>query len=226
MKDRRSLLTSFDSLRRDIDASGAMEGMDAFTTRAFDMVSSGAVRRALDLSKEEPRALDRYKGVEPFLIARRLVEAGVGCVSFDFGYWDLHKGNFKGHRRQVPLVDRGIANLIGDLCDRGMDQDVVTMMCGEFGRTPKIGDPIGPDGRGHWAPVMSVLMAGGGLKMGQVVGSTDSRAEQPKEQPYRASQVLSTVYHALGIDPAMTFKNANGRPMYLLDDRDPVTELL
>ena len=119
----------------------------------------------------------------------------------------------------------GRANLIQDLHDRGMDQDVVVVMWDEFGRTPKIGDAT-PDGRGHWPSVMSAVIAGGGLKMGQVIGSTNARAETPKDRSYRISQVLSTIYQTLGIDPAQTFPNGSGRPMYLLDDREPVTELL
>ncbi len=224
MENRKSLLSSFDNVRRDIDASGTMKGIDSFTSRAFDMIASGAVRKALDLSKEEPRSRDRYKGIEQFLMARRLVESGVGCVTLSIGGWDTHSSNFKTLRRQLPEVDRGIANLIQDLHDRGMDKDVVTVMWGEFGRTPKINNSDG--GRDHWAPVMSALVAGGGLKMGQAIGSTNARAEHPKDRPVTASQVLSTLYHALGIDPSRTFSNGSGRPMYILDDREPIGELI
>jgi hypothetical protein len=225
LEDRKTLLASFDSVQREIDASGTMKGLDAFTTRAFDMVASGAVRKALDLSREDPRVRDRYRGVEQFLTARRLVEAGVGCVTLSFGGWDTHSENFKTLRRQLPPLDVALANLIQDLHDRGMHNDVVTIMWGEFGRTPKIGDST-PDGRGHWPPVMSALVAGGGLKMGQAIGTTNPRGEFPKDRPITVPQVLSTIYHALGIDPAMTFPNGAGRPMYILDDREPVAELL
>jgi hypothetical protein len=225
VESRRELLSSFDQLRRDIDATGSMKGSDAFTTRAFDMIASGTVRKALDLTREDPRVRDRYKGIEQFLMARRLVEAGVGCVTLSIGGWDTHEKNFISLRKQLPQVDRGIANLIGDLCARGMDKDVCTVMWGEFGRTPKIGD-VTADGRGHWPPAMSALIAGGGLKMGQAVGSTTSKGEHPKDRPYRVSQVLATMYQAMGIDPSQTFPNGSGRPMYILDDRDPVTELL
>jgi hypothetical protein len=221
--ERKSLLASFDDVRRDIDASGTMRGLDAFATRAFDMVASGTVRKALDLTKEEPRSRDRYKGVEQFLTARRLIEAGVGCVTLAIGGWDTHGDNFKTLKRQLPEVDRGVANLIQDLHDRGMDKDVVTVMWGEFGRTPKIN---GGAGRDHWSPVMSALVAGGGLRMGQAVGSSSARGEYPKDRRYTVPQVLSTLYQALGIDPSMTFPNGSGRPMYILDDRAPVTELL
>jgi Protein of unknown function (DUF1501) len=223
VEDRKTLLASFDNVRRDIDASGSMRGMDAFNTRAFDMVASGTVRRALDLTREDPRVRDRYKGVEQFLTARRLIEAGVGCVTLAIGGWDTHGDNFKTLKMQLPQVDRGVANLIQDLHDRGLDKDVVTVMWGEFGRTPKIN---GGAGRDHWAPVMSALVAGGGLKMGQAIGTTSARGEYPKDRRVSASQVLATIYQAIGIDPALTFPSGSGRPMYVLDDRDPVTELL
>ena len=234
MSNRRSLLAGFDSLRREVDRSGAMEGMDVHTMRAFDMVSSGAIRNALDLSRESLQVVKRYdadnrefftQGGNMFLLARRLVEAGVGCVTISFGGYDTHASNFRTLRNKLPIIDRGVANLIQDLHDRGMDKDVVTIVWGEFGRTPKIGDAT-PDGRGHWPAAMSAMIAGGGLKMGQVVGSTTSRGETPRDRPYRVPQVLSTIYHALGIDPSRTFPNRSGRPMYILDDREPVRELL
>ncbi len=223
--ERRDLLQRFDDVRRDIDASGTMRGLDTFATHAFDMIASGTTRRALDLSKEEPRTRDRYRGVEQFLTARRLIEAGVGCVTLGYGGWDTHSQNFIQLRRQLPDLDRGIANLIQDLHERGMDQDVVTVVWGEFGRTPRIGDST-PDGRGHWPNVMSAMIAGGGLKMGQVVGSSNARGELPRDRRCTPSQVLSTIYQAMGIDPAQTFPNGSGRPMYILDDRQPLTELL
>jgi hypothetical protein len=227
MKDRQSLLTSFDSVRREIDTTGTMRGIDRFQERAVDMVFSGKVRKALDLSREEPRSRERYRGyqVEQFLTARRLVEAGVGCITLNYGGWDTHSENFKTLRRQLPPLDLGLSHLVQDLHDRGMQNDVLIIMWGEFGRTPKVGDST-PDGRGHWPPVMSALLAGGGLKMGQAIGSSSARGETPKDRPYTVQRVLSTVYHTLGIDPGRTFPNGSGRPMYLLDDRKPVSELI
>jgi len=222
--DRRDLLERFDTVRRDIDQSGTMRGMDSFTQRAFDMVASGATRRALDLTNEEPRTRDRYRGIESFLTARRLVEAGVGCVTLAYGGWDTHERNFETLRRQLPELDRGVANLVQDLHDRGMDRDTVVIVWGEFGRTPRVNSNMG--GRDHWAPVMSAMVAGGGLRMGQAIGSSSARGEYPRDRRYTASQVLSTVYRAMGIDASMTFPNQTGRPMYILDDREPVTELL
>jgi hypothetical protein len=224
MGNRQDLLTRFDTVRREVDATGTMKGMDAFAGRAFDMIASGVVRDALDLKKEDVRTRDRYKGIDQFLTARRLIEAGVGCVTLSYGGWDTHSSNFKTLKQQLPVLDRGIANLIQDFHDRGMEDDVVTVVWGEFGRTPKINSTDA--GRDHWSPVMSALVAGGGLKMGQVVGSSSARGEYPKDRPFKVPHVLSTVYHALGIDPATTFNNGAGRPMYILDDRAKVEELI
>src|SRR5262249_7785064 len=135
---RRRLLDGFDGMRREVDTTGSMAGLDSFTQRAFDMIASGGVRTALDLSREARAVRDRYRGVEQFLTARRLVEAGVGCVTLAIGGWDTHGQNFRTLARQLPLVDRGVANLIQDLHDRGLANDVVTVMWGEFGRTPRI----------------------------------------------------------------------------------------
>jgi hypothetical protein len=223
LDDRKNLLAQFDDTRRDIDASGTMVGMDAYTEKAIEMVTAGVVRDALDLRKEDPKTVERYKGVEQFLTARRLVEAGVGCVTLSIGGWDTHGQNFQTLKKQLPKVDQGIANLIQDLHDRGMADDVVTVMWGEFGRTPKVNMNAGRD---HWAPLMSAMIAGGGLKMGQAVGVSTAKGEQPKDRPCTVPQVLSTIYRALGIDPSATFPNGAGRPMYILDEREPVKELL
>ncbi len=223
LDERKSLLDQFDDTRREIDASGTMSGMDAYTEKAIEMVTAGVVRDALDIRKEDDKTRERYKGVEQFLTARRLIEAGVGCVTLSIGGWDTHGNNFTTLKRQLPMVDKGIANLIQDLHDRGMQDDVVTIMWGEFGRTPKVNNNAGRD---HWAPVMSALIAGGGLRMGQAVGASTAKGERPKDNPLSVQRVLSTIYHVLGIDPSLTFTNGSGRPMYILDDREPVKELL
>jgi len=220
--ERRAILNQFDAMRRDVDATGTLEAMDSFRGRAYDMILSGAVRQALDLSLEDVRTRERYRGVEKFLLARRLVEAGVGAVTLDIGNWDTHFDNFPYLREWLPKVDQGVSTLIDDLHARGLDQDVVTVMWGEFGRTPLINNRAGRD---HWQPAMSALIAGGGLRMGQMIGSTTSRGEEARDRPYRVPQVLSTVYRALGIDPAQTFSDHNGRPKHILDDREPIREL-
>ncbi|GIW82238.1 MAG: hypothetical protein KatS3mg105_4045 [Gemmatales bacterium] len=223
LEDRRKLLSEFDTIRRDIDASGSMAGMDDITARAFEMVTSGKILKALDLSREDPRVRDRYKGVERFLTARRLIEAGCGVVTLAIGGWDTHSNNFKTLEKQLPQVDRAVANLVQDLHDRGMDKDVSVVMWGEFGRTPRINKNSGRD---HWPQVMSALIAGGGLKMGQAIGESTSRGERPKDRPISPSNVLSTLYRAMGIDPSRTFNDPSGRPIYILDEREPVHELL
>jgi hypothetical protein len=192
---------------------------------AFDMVASGTARKALDLTREEPRTRDRYKGVEQFLTARRLVEAGVGCVTLAYGSWDTHGQNFQLLKQQLPQVDRGVANLVQDLYDRGLDKDVSVVMWGEFGRTPKINMSEG-GGRDHWSPVMSALVAGGGMKMGQAIGSSSARGEYPRDRRMGVQNVLATLYKAAGIDPARTFNNGSGRPVYVLEQRETVKELL
>lgn len=223
LNDRKNLLDTFDDTRREIDAKGTMAGLDAYAEKAIEMVTGGVVRTALDLGKEDVATRERYKGVEPFLTARRLVEAGVGCVTLSYGGWDTHGNNFQTLKRQLPILDRGIANLIRDLHDRGLGDEVCTVVWGEFGRTPRINNNAGRD---HWSPVMSAMVAGGGLKMGQAIGSTTEKGERAKDRPYTVPQLLSTIYRAIGIDPATTFPNGAGRPMYVLDDREPVKELI
>jgi uncharacterized protein (DUF1501 family) len=188
------------------------------------MVASGTTRRALDLNNEDARSRDRYRGIEQFLTARRLVESGVGCVTLAYGGWDTHERNFETLRRQLPELDRGIANLVTDLHERGLADDTAVIVWGEFGRTPRVNNNMG--GRDHWGPLMGCMIAGGGMRMGQAIGSSSSRGEYPRDRRVTASQVLSTVYRAVGIDPSQTFPNGAGRPMYILDDREPVSELL
>jgi hypothetical protein len=235
--DRLSLLRGFDDMRRDLDASGALAGVDAFTAQALDMITSPRVRNAFDFLREPDRVRNRY-GDDPygpnralamkFLIARRLVEAGVSVVSLDAFSWDTHSDNFPICRRQLPLLDQMLSALVSDLSDRGLDRDVVVVMWGEFGRSPKIYFEPGKKsaGRDHHGPANFVLFAGGGLKMGQVIGATDARGERPKGAPYRPQNVLATLYRVLGIDPETTIPDHNGRPVYLLDEREPIAELV
>ena len=221
MHDRRNMLDSFDTVRRDIDNNVA--GYDAFTQRAFDMISAGVVRNALDLNREPQVSRSKYQGVEQFLTARRLVEAGVGCVTLSIGGWDTHGQNFQTLRRQLPQVDKGIANLVNDLHERGLLDDTVIVMWGEFGRTPRVNNNAGRD---HWSPVMSAMVAGGGMRMGQAIGASTARGERPQDRRYTVPQVLGTLYRTIGIDPAQTFLNGAGRPIHIVEDREPVRELI
>jgi hypothetical protein len=240
LEERRTLLAGFDQVRRELDASGGMHAMDAFQRRAVDMVTSNAVCQALDLSREPLPVLDRYKGCTNLLLARRLVEAGVSVVTVAQGgterragqylgnIWDSHKQIFPHYRAMLPAYDRAVHTLLTDLYDRGLDQQVAVVIWGEFGRTPKVGAEGAEfaSGRGHWHDAGFAVLAGGGLRMGQVVGETDARAERAKGRPYTPQNVLATLYHVLGIDPAMTFPDYEGRPVYLLDDREKIKELV
>ena len=221
--DRRALLSDFDRFRNEADRTGAMSGMDSFTARAFDMITAPKTRDALDLTREDPRTRERYGSATQFLAARRLVEAGVRCVTLAVGSWDTHGNNFGHLRNQLPTVDQAVATLVEDLHARGLDQDCSVVMWGEFGRTPRVNSGAGRD---HWEPVMSALIAGGGLRMGQVIGSTNGHGEVAKDRPITVQQVLATLYHGLGVDPATTLNSASGRPMYLLDDRTPISEMI
>ena len=236
LDSRKGLLAGFDGLRRDIDASGTLEGLDAFTKRSFEILTSSKMVEALDLSKEDPRLRARY-GIgdmnpvddgppccmDHFLMARRLVEAGVRVVTLAFGRWDYHNDNFGQCRARLPKLDMGLSSLIEDLHARGLDKDVSVVVWGEFGRTPRINAQAGRD---HWAPASFAMLAGGGMRTGQVIGSTNRLGEVPKDRPVRVQEVFATLYHNLGIDPALTFNNHAGRPMYLLDEHRPMRELV
>jgi len=221
MEGRRNMLDTFDGVRRDVDNNVA--GYDAFTQRAFEMISAGVVRNALDLNREPQASRTKYQGVEQFLTARRLIEAGVGCVTLSIGGWDTHGQNFQTLRRQLPQVDKGVSNLVNDLQERGLLDDTVIVMWGEFGRTPRINQGAGRD---HWSPVMSALVAGGGMRMGQAIGASTARGERPQDRRYTVPQVLATLYRTIGIDPAQTFTNGAGRPIHIVEDREPVRELI
>ena len=242
--EREALLTQFDQARREADASEEMRALDEFQRRAVGMVTSGAVYQALDLDREDPRVRDRFQGCTDLLLARRLVEAGVSVVTVAqggdqrapglpvFGAWDTHTNNFPTMRKLVPAYDRAIFTLLTDLYERGLDRQVAVVIWGEFGRSPKVGDEtlaLGSryaTGRGHWWDAGFAVVAGGGLRMGQVVGETDARAERAKGKPYTPQNVLATIYHVLGIDPARAFPDFQGRPMHLLDDREKIQELI
>jgi len=223
LQDRKELLQSFDSLRRDLDDRGQMKGIDTYRARAMEMLSSNRVRDAFDLDKESPRVRDRYGKHTTWLQARRLVEAGVSVVRFMAGSgWDTHAQNFTALRRHLPELDQAIHALVTDLYDRGLDKDVAVVIWGEMGRTPKVN---GNAGRDHWPHAGFALVVGGGWKMGQVIGATTARAERPAGQSYIPQNVLSTLYQHLGIDPTTTLPDHSGRPLYILDDCQTVTEL-
>lgn len=223
LQDRRELLQSFDLFNRELDTKGSMAAIDSYTQRALEMITAPRVREAFDVSQEAPETHARYgKYCENFLLARRLVEAGVAVVTLKVGDWDTHERNFRDMREQLPQLDQGVHALVTDLYDRGLDKDVAVVVWGEFGRAPRISRG---DGRDHWPEAGAALVFGGGLKTGQVIGETDAHGGQSKGKPYTPSNVLSTLYRHLGIDPLTTIADYNRRPMHVLDDREPVREL-
>jgi uncharacterized protein (DUF1501 family) len=219
------LLGQLDRLRRDVDTSGQMEALDSYTARAVEVVTSGKVADALDLKKEDPKVVDRYdKDGKNFLLARRLVEAGVRTVTFNWGGWDTHGGNFTSLKKQLPKLDNAMSALLTDLANRGLDKDVTVVMWGEFGRTPRVNKGAGRD---HWPKVMMAFLAGGGMRLGQAVGTTTKFAEEAKDRPVHVQEIFATLYHNLGIDVAsQTIIDPNGRPQYLVDMRKPIAELI
>jgi hypothetical protein len=246
LDDRRGLLRAFDDFRREVDVKRESRDVDAYTSRAFDIITSPQAREAFDLSREPDKVRERYgnkddkyiyvgrKADSPwegqkFLLARRLVEAGVPVVTLRAGGWD-HHGNvvssaggtiFISLKSALPLLDRSIHALVTDLHERGLDKEVVVLVWGEFGRTPKISEA----GRDHWPDVGFALFAGA-VKTGRVVGQTDSRGERPRNRAVGAQNVLGTIYHALGIDPKQKLTDFTGRPQNLLDDGEPIRELV
>ena len=239
LADRKALLGSVDRFRRGIDRHGMLDGVDSFTRRAFDVLTSSKLVEALDIDREDPRLRDRYgRGsadpafgedagphwMDQFLMARRLVEAGVRCVTLSFGSWDRHGQNFSRLPVQLAKLDQGVTALVQDLHDRGLQDDVSVVAWGEFGRTPRINAGAGRD---HWPQASCCLLAGGGMRTGQVIGSTNRLGEVPKDRPVHYQNVFATLYHQLGINPqTTTLIDPSGRPQYLLDIREPVGELI
>lgn len=223
--NRRALLSGFDHARQILDTKGVAEAQDDFTRQAFEMVTGDKARAAFDIAAEPESVRNRY-GVnsigQNMLLARRLVEAGVRFVSVrvnTLGSWDDHNGIEKRMKAKGPAFDRGVATLVRELHERGLNRRVMVVAMGEFGRTPRVNKKAGRD---HWGRVMSVLMAGGNLRTGQVIGSSDSQGGNPVDQPYRPENVLATVYQHMGIDPATTIEDNSGRPRYLLEERRPI----
>ena len=247
--DRKALLQEFDQFRRALDGRGVMQQMDVFSEQAFQVLTSARLAHALDLSKEDPQVRERYgvptssapvrgggKHLDQFLLARRVIEAGARCVSmvfsrYPFGRmlkgdynWDWHKNNFVEARATLPLLDLGLSTLIQDLDERGMLDDVSIVVWGEFGRTPKINANAGRD---HWPKVAGALLAGGGMKTGQVIGATNRFGEHPQKRPVHFREVFATLYHQLGLDVKQAiFKDLAGRPLHVLDYHRPMPELI
>ena len=234
LADRKTLLSGLDRLRRDIDASGAIDGLDAYQQQAFGILSSSKLADALDLDREDPGLRDRYgRGTaapagygdagpllnDYFLAARRLVEAGARVVTLAYGRWDWHGRphgtNFDNARDHLPRLDQGVTALIDDLESRGMSDDVSVIVWGEFGRTPRINKK---GGRDHWPKVSCALLAGGGIRAGQVIGSTNRLGEHAQDRPVHFQDLFATLYRNLGIDVnSTTLDDLHGRPRFLID---------
>jgi hypothetical protein len=249
LADRRTLLSSLDRFRREADSSGTMAGMDAINQQALGILTSSKLAEALDFKREDPQLRKHYglsdakvplhggpKLLEQFLVARRLVQAGVRCVTLAFsqwplermtrgGYnWDWHVENFKNCRDTVPMLDIGLAALVEDLAAHDLLDDVSVVVWGEFGRSPRINKGAGRD---HWPGVGSCVLAGGGMRTGVVVGSTDRLGGAPKDRPVHFRDVFATLYHNMGLDASRTtVKDLRGRPHYLVDNRDPIREII
>ncbi|HET6572128.1 MAG TPA: DUF1501 domain-containing protein [Fimbriiglobus sp.] len=242
LADRQTLLDSFDKLRTDMDASGTMAGLDKYNQQAVQMLTSGRVRDALDLDKESPATRERYGKplwCQQTLLARRLVEAGCAFVTLDLSYhtasgtWDTHGDNIppyggikKGLGPLLPLFDHLITTLTDDLHERGLSDEVLVVAMGEFGRTPQVGTQGSTDGRNHWPYVMSMLLAGGGLRHGQVIGSTEKDGGHIKERPVKPGDLAATIYRHFGVPLDATYQDATDRQLNLLPHGgEPIREL-
>ena len=237
LEDRRGLLQRIDQMRRSVDASGTLRAMDRFDQAAYDLVAGTAARKAFDIGAEDPRVRDRYgrhTWGQSTLLCRRLVEAGCTFVTAHFGGWDHHWDLQSGMERYLPIVDRAVAALFEDLSLRGLSDRVLVVLCGEFSRTPRMnnggngGPPLskGTPGRDHWGNATFCLMGGGGVKGGQIVGSTNAKGEVPKDRPVTPSDIHATIYHVLGVDPSVSFLNHAGRPVPAIDHGEVIHELV
>lgn len=237
--NRLNLLSEFDRLRREIDATGMMSVMDTFDHKAATMLTGGAARRAFDLSQEDPKTRDRYGRHtvgQQCLLARRLVEAGVRLVTIDFPYvpgqkaqsWDDHASVwniFEEMKKRLPVLDQVVSALIQDLHDRGLAQEVLLLVMGEMSHTPRLSNFQGQPGRDHWGRAMSVFLSGGGLRMGQVVGSTNAKGEEPQSRPLAPNDFLATLYKSLGVPLETQVNDFAGRPTPLIPNGRPIDEL-
>jgi hypothetical protein len=226
MDDRRAILSWVDDGQRVLDLNDTSSAIDSFQRQALELLTGEAARTALDISREPDKLRDAY-GRTPFgqrlLLARRLAEAGVPFIAVRTFDWDDHDKLPERMKKRSPEYDIGLAALITDLAARGMDRDVLVVSMGEFGRTPKVNVNAGRD---HWPGVASVLLAGGGYRMGQAIGASDARGGTVARAPYAPQNVLGMVYRHLGIDPGLTFPDFTGRPRHILEEREPIVELV
>jgi hypothetical protein len=221
---RRTLLNDLDSINRHVDRSGQMEGLDGFEQQAFDLVL-GSAKDAFDLKKEDPKVRERYgKGLgEQLLLAKRLCAAGAGFVNVSYGGWDMHGGIVKGLKSRAQQLDQGVSALINDLTETGQLEDTLVVVTGEVGRTPRINSK---GGRDHWGRLCTLAMAGGGLRMGQVIGESSRKVEAPAENPVQPQDVMATILHMYGLSNKLQFTSPQGRPTYMVENGSPIKELI
>jgi hypothetical protein len=236
LNERRALRKYFDELHRTVDASGMAQSMDRFQEQAFELVAGAAARKAFDISSENEKLRETYGRTnfgQSCLLARRLVEAGTTFVTVHSGGWDDHWNLKAGYDSKVPPVDQAVAALLTDLSGRGLLEKTLVLLCGEFGRTPRMNDggnggaagSMGTPGRDHWGNATFCLLAGGGVQGGRVVGATNSRGEVPIERPVTVGDLHATIYHVLGVDPGTHFLNHAGRPVPAIDSGEVIQEL-
>ncbi|HSI32039.1 MAG: DUF1501 domain-containing protein, partial [Phycisphaerae bacterium] len=224
---RQKLLADLDTTFRGAEKdSKLLDGLDRFAQQAYDMISSQRAREAFDTSKEKPESAERF-GAGGFgqscLLATRLVEAGVRFVTVTFGGWDTHSGNFKSCKEKLlPQLDQGLAALFTTLAERGLLDSTAVYVTGEFGRTPKINDKAGRD---HWPRAMFSLLAGAGMKGGQIIGASDKHGMGPDSQAIAPDQVAASFFHALGIDHKKEYHTPTGRPVMLVREGSVLPEL-
>jgi uncharacterized protein (DUF1501 family) len=224
LNNRRDLLSSLDSINRNIDASGAVEGMQKFEQQAFNLVF-GSASEAFDIRKEDPKTIERYgQGLgAQMLAARRLCESGCGFVTVSYGGWDMHGQIANGMKSRSPQLDQAVSAFVSDVHERGLAERILLVITGEFGRTPRVNRNAGRD---HWAPLSTLALAGGGLKMGQVVGDSAPKVDVPKTTPVTPQDLMATIFHVLGIDPQVQFQSPGGRPTYMLEKGQPMADLV
>jgi hypothetical protein len=224
LADRKSLLKTFDTIDRGLDRSGLLQGLDSFESQAFDLILSRA-REVFNLQREDPRTRDRYgPGLgEQLLLARRLCEASVGFVTLHYGGWDMHGGIASSMKSTAPQMDQAVSAFVDDLAARGLEEEILLVITGEFGRTPRIN---GGAGRDHWAPLSTLALAGGGLRMGQVVGESSEKVEVPKSTPITPQDLMATVFTVLGLPQDLHYKDQSGRPTPMIEGGKPIAELL